>query len=51
MGCSNSNALVTRKKEDVVVDSNGADEYPETPDHGANELPPMEHEDDFEPDL
>ena len=32
-------------------DDNGAEEAVRVPNHGANELPPMTHETEFEPDV
>lgn len=46
MGCSNSNSEDVKfssiKPKEKIID--------EVPYHGANELPPMQHEPDFEPD-
>ena len=48
MGCSSS------KSKDVIhilQDETGAEEAVPVPHHGANELPPMLHEAEFEPDV
>ena len=46
MGCSYSAPKQSLKEKDMT----GADENnPAVPSHGANELPPMIHEDEFEP--
>jgi len=49
MGCSSSSS-VDVKFSSIKPQGPKENDYIEVPYHGANELPPMEYEPDFEPD-